>query len=48
MYTPVILEFAAKERSQRLRRTAATHRLLRGNTRRKRGRHQEESGAGIT
>lgn len=48
MYTPVILEFSATERSQRLRRQADTYRLMRGNTRRTSGRRRLKGRTRIT
>ncbi len=48
MFTPINLQIAATEHSDRLRRQAATFRLVRGNTRRSTRRHRETAHPDIT
>ncbi len=48
MFTPINLQTPATDRSDRLRRQAATYRLVRGNTRRRTRRHRRSAETDIT
>jgi hypothetical protein len=48
MFTTINQPTAATDTSDRLRRQAATHRLFRGNTRRRARRHQRSAETTIT